>query len=243
MTSRKILSISISAFAVFALLASCGEGEGQSMYTIVFETNGGSAVSSIEVPSGQSAAKPADPTKSGYAFEAWCKESALVSPFDWSTPITADWTLYAKWVSGGVSGSSSSGGSSASLESSISTSSSGATGVYYFDAGATTWWSDGNAITNAHYWTTSGTGGTAWPGIAMSEVTTLTYKIEGVPSDVLGFVFNRQNPDATAQAAADKGVWNQSVDALVEASKNCFALTGEFNAVNHLQGNWTTYSA
>ncbi|MGN0804197.1 MAG: Ig-like domain-containing protein [Candidatus Coproplasma sp.] len=37
-------------------------------------------------------------TKDGYSIEGWYTDSALTSKFDFSTPITSDITLYAKWV-------------------------------------------------------------------------------------------------------------------------------------------------
>lgn len=87
------------------LLASCNNGSGGShsnqtskqSWTISFNSNGGSEVTSIKVEDGQKASKPADPTKEGYSFLSWCVDSYLTTSFDWDSSITADWTLNASW--------------------------------------------------------------------------------------------------------------------------------------------------
>lgn len=66
-------------------------------YTVSFNTNGDSAVAPITLESGTSAAKPADPQRSGYKFLGWYTDSAFTTPFDFSAPVTANITLYAKW--------------------------------------------------------------------------------------------------------------------------------------------------
>ena len=65
---------------------------------VVFNSNGGSAVSSQTVADGSKATKPADPTKSGYTFGGWYKDSACATAFDFNSVVTADITLYAKWT-------------------------------------------------------------------------------------------------------------------------------------------------
>ena len=37
------------------------------------------------------------PKKTGYVFEGWYEDKALTKKFDFKTPITRDWILYAKW--------------------------------------------------------------------------------------------------------------------------------------------------
>ena len=67
-------------------------------YTVTFETNGGSAVASQTVNSGEKATKPADPTKSGFVFDGWYADATFAAAFDFGAPITADVTVYAKWT-------------------------------------------------------------------------------------------------------------------------------------------------
>lgn len=68
-------------------------------YTVTFDTNGGSAVDPVTVDAGSTVTKPADPTKSGYTFGGWYKDSTLQTPWDFANgTVTADTTLYAKWT-------------------------------------------------------------------------------------------------------------------------------------------------
>jgi uncharacterized repeat protein (TIGR02543 family) len=66
-------------------------------YTVSFNSNGGSAVPSQPVDSGGTATRPADPTRSGYAFDDWYSNTGLTTVYDFTTPVTSDITLHAKW--------------------------------------------------------------------------------------------------------------------------------------------------
>jgi uncharacterized protein (TIGR02145 family)/uncharacterized repeat protein (TIGR02543 family) len=68
------------------------------VFTVSFNTNEGSDVPSQTVKSDSLAKKPVDPTKSGYTFAEWYSDSALTALYNFSTPITGNKTLYAKWV-------------------------------------------------------------------------------------------------------------------------------------------------
>lgn len=67
------------------------------IYTVTFETNGGSSIESQAVEEGNTVLKPADPTKEGYTFDGWYSDEALSTIYDFGTPVTEDITLYAKW--------------------------------------------------------------------------------------------------------------------------------------------------
>ena len=67
-------------------------------HTVLFKSNGGSAVASQIVPHNSTATKPAAPTKTDHIFAGWYSNSALTKTFNFSTPITRNTTLYAKWV-------------------------------------------------------------------------------------------------------------------------------------------------
>lgn len=67
-------------------------------YQVKFESNGGSPVEAQTVPSGNTAHYPAAPTKEGYTFDRWYTDEACTSKFDFSTPITQDTVLYARWM-------------------------------------------------------------------------------------------------------------------------------------------------
>ena len=68
-------------------------------YTVTFDAKGhGTAPAAQTVESGKTATKPADPTESGWIFGGWYQDAACSAAFDFSTAITADITLYAKWT-------------------------------------------------------------------------------------------------------------------------------------------------
>ena len=69
-------------------------------YTVTFDSNGGTAVPSQTVKSGEKATKPTDPTRSGYTFNGWY-DKELKTAYDFNTRVTADITLYAKWTRNG----------------------------------------------------------------------------------------------------------------------------------------------
>jgi uncharacterized repeat protein (TIGR02543 family) len=68
------------------------------VYTVTFESNGGSAVAGQNVGEGGSAVRPPDPTKDGFAFDNWYSDKALTIEYDFNTPVTGNITLYAKWI-------------------------------------------------------------------------------------------------------------------------------------------------
>ena len=79
----------------FTIIETGGEPE---KFTVTFNSNGGSAVASQTVEDGSTAAKPADPTRSGYVFAGWYSNSSLTTVYNFNSAINADLTLYAKWV-------------------------------------------------------------------------------------------------------------------------------------------------
>lgn len=64
------------------------------LYTITFNSNGGSTVLSQLVEENNKAKKPNDPTKDGYNFKGWYYNN---TEFDFENTITKDITLIAKW--------------------------------------------------------------------------------------------------------------------------------------------------
>ena len=70
-------------------------------YTITFETNGGSAVAKVFVEKGGLLVAPANPTKEGFVFDGWYTDKALTAKYDFATPVTKSFTLYAKWAEEG----------------------------------------------------------------------------------------------------------------------------------------------
>ena len=67
-------------------------------YTVTFDVQGhGTAPKAQTVDYGKKAATPKAPTESGYAFGGWYQDAACKQKFNFSTKITGDITLYAKW--------------------------------------------------------------------------------------------------------------------------------------------------
>jgi len=68
-------------------------------YTVTFDSQGGSTVSSQTVNHGGKATEPTAPTWGGYIFGGWYKESECTNNWDFNTDtVTSDVTLYAKWT-------------------------------------------------------------------------------------------------------------------------------------------------
>ena len=65
-------------------------------YIVTFNSDGGSVVASQVVVDGDPASEPPAPVKSGFDFDGWYDN--LNNPWVFSTPITDDITLTAKWI-------------------------------------------------------------------------------------------------------------------------------------------------
>lgn len=66
-------------------------------YTITFNSNGGSSVSSITNDYGTSITEPTEPTRDGYNFVCWCSDVSLNNAVTWPYELTSNKTFYAKW--------------------------------------------------------------------------------------------------------------------------------------------------
>lgn len=66
--------------------------------TVSFDTDGGTAIADQTIRSGAKADQPADPTKTGYTFAGWYNEDSFTTAFNFSTSISADKTIYAKFT-------------------------------------------------------------------------------------------------------------------------------------------------
>ena len=66
-------------------------------FTITFDTNGGSEITSLEVKNGEIVKLPETPTKDGYKFVGWINENGNI--ITEGTKVTEDITLKAEWIS------------------------------------------------------------------------------------------------------------------------------------------------
>ena len=125
-------------------------------YTVSFNSNGGSAVNSQNINYNSTATQPATPTKTGYTFAGWHSDAGLTNAFSFTTAITADITLYAKWTINTYTVSFNSNGGSAVNSQNINYNSTATqpatpTKTGYTFAG---WYSDAR-LTNAFSFTTA----------------------------------------------------------------------------------------
>lgn len=66
--------------------------------TVTLNANGhGSVGQALDVEVGRAIASPTAPTEAGYVFDGWSTAASGGSAFDFTSPITADITLYAQW--------------------------------------------------------------------------------------------------------------------------------------------------
>ena len=67
-------------------------------YSVTYDTDGGSAITTVIVDENAKATIPTAPTKEGYDFDGWFKESACVNAWVFDTDVvTAPVILHAKW--------------------------------------------------------------------------------------------------------------------------------------------------
>lgn len=66
---------------------------------VTFHSNGGSDVAVAKVADGVAVAQPEEPTKAENVFGGWyTDDGTFLVAYDFSTPVTADIDLYAKWI-------------------------------------------------------------------------------------------------------------------------------------------------
>lgn len=90
---KKILLLFLIIFNIY--LSGCFTSKA---YIISFDTNGGSKINSCAIIEGEVLVRPDDPVKENYSFINWYLEKELINEYDFSTPVTGDFTLYAKFV-------------------------------------------------------------------------------------------------------------------------------------------------
>ncbi|MFF2753467.1 InlB B-repeat-containing protein [Psychrobacillus sp. NPDC058041] len=72
--------------------------EEQERFQVSFDSQGGNTVPKItEIMKESVISEPTKPTKVGYTFVGWYTDANYTTKFDFTTPITQSWGLYAKW--------------------------------------------------------------------------------------------------------------------------------------------------
>jgi uncharacterized repeat protein (TIGR02543 family) len=73
--------------------------KGSTFYKVKFDSNGGTPIKDVTIEANDSINKPIDPTKEGYRFTGWHKDSACTQPWDFVNDVVeANITLYAGWI-------------------------------------------------------------------------------------------------------------------------------------------------
>jgi hypothetical protein len=91
--------VGILAFLILSCPAELENGSG-TLYTVTFETNGGSFIPLQYVAAHAKAKAPSVPSKEGSILTGWYDSPDFASRYYFDTPVTADITLYAKWEAG-----------------------------------------------------------------------------------------------------------------------------------------------
>ena len=106
---RKSVALVLGAVTILGLSACDEEGQTTTppvptdttpeveVFTVSFNTNGGSTLSNQSVKKDATVSKPEDPVKEGYIFAGWFTDKELTQAYDFSTKVTDNITLYAKW--------------------------------------------------------------------------------------------------------------------------------------------------
>lgn len=77
--------------------ASLPDDEVSELYTIAFDSKGGSAVDPQVITEGEKATEPNVPVREGYKFEGWYIEETYETAWDFDNIPESSMTLYAKW--------------------------------------------------------------------------------------------------------------------------------------------------
>ena len=223
-----------------------------SYFTVSFETNGGSHTNSQKIEYSKTAKTPKEPTKNKYSFAGWYSDAQLTTAFDFNTAITADITLYAKWVqiSNTVTFKSNGGSSVSSQDVMI--------GSYATEPEAPTkegfdfvYWCDDVECTNEfHFNTTPVTGALTLYAKWSAKEITVTFDSNGgssVESQVIGYGDRAVFPEIPVKENAVFVMWEKAeeVDSGEKDENNQPIMTtvySEFDFADELTEDITLYA-
>ena len=66
-------------------------------FTVTFDSQGGSSITPATVANGAALTKPAAPSWAGRGFAGWYTDADCTQKYDFTTSVTGDLTLYARW--------------------------------------------------------------------------------------------------------------------------------------------------
>ncbi|TLG75486.1 InlB B-repeat-containing protein [Culicoidibacter larvae] len=77
--------------------------------TVQFNTNGGTNIPSVTIPTGSMLTKPSNPIRDGYTFVGWYTDDLFNIAYNFNSSVDTDFTLYAKWEANEIDSESTSG--------------------------------------------------------------------------------------------------------------------------------------
>ncbi|PYE60859.1 putative repeat protein (TIGR02543 family), partial [Aneurinibacillus soli] len=210
-------------------------------YTVTFNSNGGSAVTSQTVAHGNQASKPTDPTKAGNTFGGWYSDAGLTNAFNFSTTITGDTTLYAKWTSNDYTVTFNSNGGSAVTSQTVAHGNQASKPTDPTKAGNTFggWYSDAG-LTNAFNFSTTITGDTTLYAKWTANSYTVTFNSNGgsaVTNQTVVHEGTASEPTAPTKTGYTFGGWYSDA-----GLTNAFNFSTTITEDTTLYGKWTANS-
>ena len=97
--SDGFVSAKNSSYVIYLYKKVSGTAVDPTTYAVNFVVNGGSLVDEQRIAEGGYAIEPDVPIKDNCSFDGWYIDELLETPYDFSTPVNAELTLYAKWTS------------------------------------------------------------------------------------------------------------------------------------------------
>ncbi len=67
-------------------------------YNVTFKSDENTVINTVTVKEGNSVGEPENPVKDGYQFDGWYTDVNCTDKYDFNTVVSADLTLYAKWL-------------------------------------------------------------------------------------------------------------------------------------------------
>lgn len=97
---KKIILIAFAGLLAFGVGTTTSCKKHPAVYTVTFNSQGGSSVRPQTVEKGQRAQKPNDPAREEHIFDGWARDAQGTQPWDFAVDaVVKDTTLYAQWVS------------------------------------------------------------------------------------------------------------------------------------------------
>jgi hypothetical protein len=87
----------LAIVGIVAVFTACDNGDTTNTYTISFDADNGSFVTTQKVNEGDKITKPTNPTKGAWSFNYWF-DVTTNTEWDFNTTVTTDITLKAKWI-------------------------------------------------------------------------------------------------------------------------------------------------